>query len=250
MNSIAIIPARYASTRLPGKPLLKLGDKTIIEHVYRRVSEAVTDVLVATDDERITQEVERFGGHVVLTSREHQSGTDRIAEALDIWGGEYDVVVNVQGDEPFISPQQIRELVSLFDNPAVQIGTTLLPLNEKNATLRDLDDPNQVKVIRAEDGKALYFSRSRVPCCRDLSGQELLKSNAYYRHLGMYAYRREVLSAITKLPPSPLESYERLEQLRWLEAGYTIHTLLTEKVTIGIDTPEDLLRAKEYLSHH
>lgn len=245
LSYIGIIPARYGSTRLLGKPLLTIGGKSIIRHVYERASEVLERVVVATDDERIVREVGSWGGLVVLTSPEHQSGTDRIREALDQQEGAYDVVVNIQGDEPFVSPLQLSTLMGAFGEEAVDIATVVHPY-PVGTSLEDLSNPNQVKVARALSGRALYFSRSIIPYYRGYAGDMSVAPGRYYRHVGLYAYRSWVLRAITELPVSDLEQMEGLEQLRWLEHGFTIQTVLSDEVSIGIDTPADLERARAY----
>lgn len=246
MRVAAIIPARYSSTRLPAKPLQKLGRKSIIERVYEAVHAIVEDVVVATDDTRIAEEVERFGGKAIMTSTEHRSGTDRCAEALAKMGGIYDVVVNVQGDEPFIRREHIEALLSCFNNPATEIATLAMPITEEDG-IETLRNPNNVKVVTDRKGRALYFSRSAIPYQRDIAEAEWLKHHTYLKHLGIYAFRPNVLRAITTLETTPLEHTERLEQLRWLEHGYHISVAETLFATIGIDTPEDLERAEQLL---
>lgn len=247
MKYLVIIPARYASTRFPAKPLALLGGRPIIEHVYRQVSKAVSDVVVATDDERIKAAVEAFGGRAVMTSTEHQSGTDRCYEALQRVGGDYDVVVNVQGDEPFVQPEQIEALIACFDDPATQIATMVKPFKESDG-VEALENPNSPKVVVSRDMKALYFSRSVIPYMRGVERNEWLKRHTYYKHIGIYAFRAKTLAEITALPQSPLELSEKLEQLRWLENGYVIGLATTNRETIGIDTPEDLCCAEAYLA--
>ena len=239
----AIIPARYASTRFPGKPLALLGGKTVIERVFRQVSEVVEDVFVATDDERIYREVERFGGRAVMTSTNHRSGTDRIQEAVETIGTQADVVINVQGDEPFIQPSQIEELCRQFDNPTTQIATLGKPFTEIEAVANE----NSPKIVLDNNGFALYFSRSIIPFVRGIDRSDWLGHYPFLKHIGLYAYRREVLREITQLPPSSLEQAESLEQLRWLQNGYRIRVGLTDVETIGIDTPDDLKKAEEFL---
>ncbi len=242
MNCIVIIPARYGSTRFPGKPLAHLEGKTIIELVYRQAKQACPNVVVATDDERIFEQVKRFGGQAVITSKDHQSGTDRIAEAYRLIDSKDDIVVNVQGDEPFIQPEQILKLIACFDNPKTDIATLANPITE------GFDNPNWVKVVFSKiTGKALYFSRSIIPFLRSDNSKNTSKAPVYYRHLGIYAYRASVLQQITKLPVSPLEQTEKLEQLRWLENGYNIQIAITDHASIGIDTPEDLKQANDFI---
>ncbi|MBR6456183.1 MAG: 3-deoxy-manno-octulosonate cytidylyltransferase [Prevotella sp.] len=243
MNYTAIIPARYASTRFPGKPLALLGGKTVIERVYRQVSEVVEEVFVATDDERIFREVERFGGRAVMTSPNHRSGTDRIQEAVTTIGTQADVIINVQGDEPFIQASQIEELCRQFDDPTTQIAT----LGKPFASMEAVENENSPKIVLDNNGFALYFSRSVIPFVRGIDRSRWLEQFPFLKHIGLYAYRREVLRKITQLPPSSLEQAESLEQLRWLQNGYRIRVGLTDVETIGIDTPDDLARAEEFL---
>lgn len=245
MKFIGIIPARYASTRFPGKPLAILGGKTVIQRVYEQASSVLEEAYVATDDERILQAVEQFGGRAVMTRADHKSGTDRIEEAAEKIGTDADVIINVQGDEPFIQPSQIETLMRLFDNPTTQIGTLGKRFDSIEATL----NPNSPKIVTDLQGFALYFSRSIIPFVRGKEQTEWLKSYPFLKHLGLYAYRREVLREVTQLPQSPLELAESLEQLRWLENGYRIRVGLTDVETVGIDTPEDLERAEEFLNH-
>jgi 3-deoxy-manno-octulosonate cytidylyltransferase (CMP-KDO synthetase) len=247
MRALVIIPARYASTRFPAKPLALLGGRPIIEHVYRQASKAVADVVVATDDERILSVVEGFGGRAVMTSTEHQSGTDRCYEALQRVGDEYDIVINVQGDEPFIQPEQITSLIECFNDPTTDIATMVKPFSEEDG-IEALENPNSPKVVLSRSMKAIYFSRSVIPYMRGVEREEWLKHHTYYKHLGIYAFRSKVLAEITALPQSPLELSEKLEQLRWLESGYVIGVATTNIETIGIDTPEDLARAEAFMS--
>ena len=243
MKFIGIIPARYASTRFPGKPLAILGGKTVIQRVYEQASSVLEEAYVATDDERILQVVEQFGGRAVMTRADHKSGTDRIEEAAEKIGTDADVIINVQGDEPFIQPSQIETMMRLFDNPTTQIGTLGKRFDSIEATL----NPNSPKIVTDLQGFALYFSRSIIPFVRGKEQTEWLKSYPFLKHLGLYAYRREVLHEVTQLPQSHLELAESLEQLRWLENGYRIRVGLTDVETVGIDTPEDLERAEEFL---
>ena len=247
MKCLAIIPARYASTRFPAKPLAMLGGKPIIERVYTQVRRAVEDVVVATDDERIYDAVCNFGGRAVMTSTEHQSGTDRCYEAMTKVGGDYDVIINVQGDEPFIQPEQIESLVACFDDPATDIATLVKPFSESDG-IEALENPNSPKVVITRDMKAIYFSRSVIPYMRGVERQEWLTKHTYYKHIGMYAFRSRTLGEITRLEQSSLEFSEKLEQLRWLENGYRIGVGITDIETIGIDTPDDLRRAEEFLA--
>ncbi len=243
MKYIAIIPARYASTRFPGKPLAMLGGKTVIQRVYEQAASVLGETYVATDDERIFRTVEAFGGKAVMTRADHQSGTDRIEEAAEKINTTADVIINVQGDEPFIQRSQIETLMHLFDDPETQIGTIGKPFD----TMEAVENPNSPKIVTDLRGYALYFSRSVIPYIRGKEHDEWLSHFPYLKHLGLYAYRREVLAEITKLPQSPLEKAESLEQLRWLQNGYRIKVGLTDVETVGIDTPEDLARAEAYL---
>ena len=243
MNFTAIIPARYASTRFPGKPLALLGNKPVIQHVYEQATSVLDEVWVATDDDRIREAVEKFGGRVVMTRADHKSGTDRIEEAAEKTGTQADVVINIQGDEPFVQPSQIKTLMQLFDNADTQIGT----LGKHFENIEAVNNPNSPKIVTDKQGFALYFSRSVIPYIRGAQDNEWLSHFPFLKHLGLYAYRREVLHEITQLPQSSLEIAESLEQLRWLENGYRIRVGLTDVETIGIDTPEDLQRAEEFL---
>lgn len=243
MKFMAIIPARYASTRFPGKPLAILGGKTVIQRVYEQVSTVLDEVYVATDDERIFQAVKAFGGQAVMTRTDHKSGTDRIEEAADKIGSAADVIINVQGDEPFIQPSQIATLMQLFETPETQIGTLGKPFE----SLEAVDNPNSPKIVTDNRGFALYFSRSVIPYVRGVDHQDWFGQYPFLKHLGIYAYRREVLREVTALPQSSLEKAESLEQLRWLQNGYRIRVGLTDVETVGIDTPEDLKRAEEFL---
>ncbi len=240
---VGIIPARYASTRFPGKPLAILGGKTVIERVYTQVADALDDAYVATDDTRIFDTVTGFGGKAVMTRTDHKSGTDRIEEAVEKIGGQWDVVVNVQGDEPFIQRSQIDTLCRCFDDEDTQIATLGKPFDSMEA----VDNPNSPKIVTDLRGYALYFSRSVIPYVRGAEHDAWMGHYPYLKHLGIYAYRREVLEAVTQLPQSPLELAESLEQLRWLQHGYKIKVGTTDVETIGIDTPDDLARAEAFL---
>ena len=244
MKFIGIIPARYASTRFPGKPLAVLGGKTVIQRVYEQVVSVLGEAYVATDDERIFKAVELFGGKAVMTRSDHKSGTDRIEEAAERLNTDADVIINVQGDEPFIQRSQLETVKALFDDPLVQIGTLGKPFESMEA----VENPNSPKIVCDVNGYALYFSRSVIPSpARIPSTLNPIASHLYIKHIGLYAYRREVLAAITQLPQSMLEKAESLEQLRWLQNGYRIKVGLTDVETVGIDTPEDLKRAEEFL---
>lgn len=246
MNFLAIIPARYASTRFPGKPLARLGGKPVIQRVYEQVAGVLDDAVVATDDERIRDAVRAFGGRVEMTSPDHRSGTDRCREAYDRLGAEYDVVVNVQGDEPFIHPSQLEAVKRCFDDPATDIATLVKPFTEADG-LAALENPNSPKVVLDAQSRAIYFSRSVIPYLRGVPREEWLARHTFYKHIGLYAFRADVLRAVTALPQSPLELAESLEQLRWLENGYKIGVGISEVETIGIDTPEDLEKAERFL---
>ena len=241
MKPIAIIPARYASTRFPGKPLVLISGKPMVQHVYERCSCCFDLVVVATDDARIEEAVKAFGGQVIMTSPDHPSGTDRCAEAaLKLAENhQFDVVVNVQGDEPFIKKEQLESIIQCFDQPETDIATLLTPIHSAEM----LFDPNKVKAVRAVNGNALMFSRQPLPYQRDVLKSAWLENHQYFLHLGLYAYRSDVLQRITKLEQSPLEVAEKLEQLRWLENGFILKTAIVTHGNVGIDTPEDL----EYL---
>ena len=243
MKFIGLIPARYASTRFPGKPLALLAGKPVIQHVYEQAAKVLDAVYVATDDERIYNKVLEFGGKAVMTSTEHHSGTDRIEEALEKIGGDFDVVVNIQGDEPFIAQSQIETLCHCFEDEVTQIATLGKPFE----CIEAVENPNSPKIVVDNRGYAMYFSRSIIPFVRSVERQEWLKKYPFLKHLGIYAYRTEVLKAITRLPQSSLELAESLEQLRWLENGYRIKVGITNVETVGIDTPEDLQRAEDFI---
>ena len=250
MKFTAVIPARYASTRFPGKPLAMLGGKTVIQRVYEQAASVLSEVYVATDDERILSAVEAFGGRAVMTRTDHKSGTDRIEEAVEKIErqgmdkeGQGDVIINIQGDEPFVQPSQIKTLMALFDDPETQIGT----LGKRFESMEAVQNPNSPKIVTDHRGFALYFSRSVIPFIRGIEVEEWLSHYPFLKHLGVYAYRREVLAEVTKLPQGVLEKAESLEQLRWLENGYRIRVGMTEVETVGIDTPADLDRAEQFL---
>ena len=243
MKFTAIIPARYASTRFPGKPLAMLAGKPVIQRVYEQAVSVLGEAYVATDDDRIYQAVEQFGGKAVMTRADHKSGTDRIEEAACKIGTTADVIINIQGDEPFIQRSQIETLCHLFDDPQTQIGT----LGKHFETMEAAESPNSPKIVTDNRGFALYFSRSVIPFVRGRERSEWLSVFPYLKHLGIYAYRREVLTEITKLPQSSLEQAESLEQLRWLQNGYRIRVGETDVETVGIDTPDDLRRAEAFL---
>lgn len=240
MKTLAIIPARYASTRFPGKPLALIAGKPMIQWVWEGVQQisAISEAVVATDDERIYDAVKSFGGQVLMTSANHRSGTDRCGEVLEKLGSDADVVINVQGDEPKVEHTQIELVASCFADPKVQIAT----LKKEIKSQEELFSPNCVKVIEDNEGNAIYFSRSPIPFVRGKEKEEWLSERKFYKHIGVYAFRREVLKEVVKLKQSPLELGESLEQLRWLENGYKISVRETNAENIGIDTPEDLER--------
>ncbi len=238
MKAIAIIPARYASTRFPGKPLTMIGGKPMIQHVYERSNQIMDAVFVATDDERIADTVHKFGGKAILTSTNHKSGTDRCAEAAEIIRKDnpFDIVVNIQGDEPFVKHEHLTKLLQCFNDPQTHIATLATLVRTSDI----LFDPNKVKLVCDINGYAIYFSRQAIPFQRDNNESEWLDNHPYLLHMGLYAYRAETLTQITKLAQTPLEKSEKLEQLRWLENGYKIKVATTDHPNIGIDTPDDL----------
>lgn len=241
-NIVGIIPSRYASTRFPAKPLIGIAGKTMIHRVYEQAKKAtkLSDVIVATDDERIFSHVKEFGGNVMMTSAEHQTGTDRCAEVLSKLNG-VDVVINVQGDEPFIDPDQIDEVAALFDKPETEIGSLIKKIEDE----ADLFSDTVVKVVRSKANRALFFSRSVIPYVKGKKQHVWLKEASYFKHIGIYGYRAEVLRSLCKLEQTPLELTEGLEQLRWMENGYSIQLAETEHESNSIDTPEDLDRILE-----
>ena len=244
---IVIIPARYASTRFPGKPLAKIGGVEMIVRVCRRVQGAGFPLAVATDDRRIADCVEKAGFTAVMTSDAHRSGTDRVMEAYTLLGSKAPVVINVQGDEPFIDPSQIEALAHCFDTSGTEIAT-LVRRFDPEAGFDALFDPNLVKVVFSDTMEALYFSRSIIPYVRRYKWKEWLSHAVFHTHVGVYAYRADILRRVTSLPPSSLELAESLEQLRWLQAGLRIKIAITESRTIGIDSPADLEEAEKYFS--
>jgi 3-deoxy-manno-octulosonate cytidylyltransferase (CMP-KDO synthetase) len=243
-----IIPARYASTRFPGKPLAMLGNRPMIQMVYEQTLKSLENVFVATDDERIRKAVLNFGGKVIMTSAEHNSGTDRCSEALtkirEEAGFKIDIVVNIQGDEPFIKPEQIDLLVKCFEDSSVDIATLI----RKAAPGEDIFNSGEVKVVTALNSDALYFSRAAIPFIRDSEMKDWSYKHCYYNHVGIYAYRAETLVQITSLPRSTLEIAESLEQNRWLENGFRIRTAVTDWESFGIDSPEDLAKARALIN--
>ena len=247
MKIVGIIPARFASTRFPGKPLADIGGKPMIQRVYEQAKSVLPDVWVATDDDRIFKAVEKFGGNAVMTREDHKSGTDRIQEAAEKIGGDFDVIINIQGDEPFVQPSQIETLMHLFDDSQTQIGTLGKPFDVSNG-MENVDNPNSPKIVTDLRGFALYFSRSVIPYVRGKEHDVWHENFPYLKHLGVYAYKKDVLKEVTSLPQSSLEMAESLEQLRWLENGYRIRVGKTDVETVGIDTPEDLQKAEEFLA--
>lgn len=240
MRFIVLIPARYQSVRFPGKPLAMLGTKPVIQWVYENTARAIDDVWVATDDQRIYDAVEAFGGKALFTGAEHKSGTDRCAEAARLLQGEvdFDAVINVQGDEPFVQPEQLVSLMSCFDE-TTKLATLVREIN----SAEELFNPNRPKVVLDRQGHALYFSRSPIPFVRGDAEQNWVQHHRFWAHVGMYAYKADALQEITQLEPGILEQTEALEQLRWLENGYRIKTAVTTHQSVGIDTPDDLKAA-------
>ncbi|MFC5269881.1 3-deoxy-manno-octulosonate cytidylyltransferase [Adhaeribacter terreus] len=244
MSILGIIPARYASTRFPGKPLVEIGGKSMIQRVYEQAQKArLQKVLVATDDVRILEHVQSFGGNVVMTSEKHESGTDRCFEAYRKNDEEFQFVINIQGDEPFIQPEQINLLADLLQDNSVQLATLI----KKIHTTEELQNPNLPKVVTDIYGQALLFSRQTIPFLRNVPPHDWLLHHTFYKHIGIYGYRTDILEQITQLPIGKLEKAESLEQLRWLENGFKIRTAVTEIENLGIDTPEDLEKALRFL---
>lgn len=247
MQILGIIPARYASTRFPGKPLALIGGRPMIEHVWRGVSDSglMDRVVVATDDQRIADAVKAFGGDVMMTSTKHRSGTDRCGEVVSTLGDEaerYDVVVNIQGDEPRVAARQLDSVTRCFvDDPTTEIATLCKHIDSADELL----SPNVVKVVCGLGGNALYFSRQPIPYLRGVETDQWLCRHDYYKHIGIYAFRRDVLQRVVTLAPSPLEVSESLEQLRWLENGMRISVRETDVENIAIDTPEDLKKLEQ-----
>jgi 3-deoxy-manno-octulosonate cytidylyltransferase (CMP-KDO synthetase) len=239
MKILALIPARYASTRFPAKALADINGKSMIRRVYEqaRQADSLSRVVVATDDERILAHVLDFGGEVVMTGTHHQSGTDRCQEALTVLGESFDYVVNIQGDEPFIQPRQIDLLTSVLDS-TTELATLVKAITDPQV----LFNPNSPKVVVSQTGEALYFSRQPIPYQRDRPSADWLAHHRYFKHIGLYAYRTDILAQITQLAPSLLERTEALEQLRWLENGFRIRVVETDLESYGVDTPEDLLQ--------
>jgi len=237
---LGIIPARFGSTRFPGKPLIDISGKSMIQRVYvqAKKSKSMAKVVVATDDERIAQHVKRFGGEFVMTNQHHTSGTDRCFEALQKTEGTYDFVINLQGDEPFIDPSQIDLLAELLNEDQTELATLAIPVNSSELLFNE----SEVKVVLNKDKEALYFSRNVIPFLSGIDKKEWHKKYNYYRHVGIYAYRKDVLEKVTRLAPSSLEKAESLEQLRWLENGFNIKVGITHFESHCIDTPEDVER--------
>lgn len=233
IHIIGVIPARYASTRFPGKPLIDIGGKSMIQRVYEQCKKTsvLSDVIVATDDNRIAEHVLSFGGKVIMTADTHQSGTDRCAEVISTYKGKCDAVINIQGDEPFVDPKQIELLASAFNEESTQIVTLIKKIKSEE----EVRNPNVVKAIANKNNQAIYFSRSPIPYRRN-PGVDI----TYFKHVGIYGYRKQVLAEITQLPMGKLEQAESLEQLRWVENGYSIVLKETDMETIAIDTPDDL----------
>ncbi|MDR1678471.1 MAG: 3-deoxy-manno-octulosonate cytidylyltransferase [Prevotellaceae bacterium] len=255
MNFIGIIPARYASTRFPGKPLADMAGKPMIQRVYEQANQALEHVYVATDDSRIFDAVKNFGGNAVMTGNHHQSGTDRCYEAflkissqLSTFNFQLSTIINIQGDEPFIQPAQIEVLKNCFSDTGTQIASLVKPFTETD-DIEALLNPNSPKVVLNEKNEALYFSRSVIPFLRGVEQKEWLAQHIFYKHIGLYGYRADVLEEITALPQSSLEKAESLEQLRWLQNGYRIKMGITTHETIGIDTPEDMAQAIDFLNY-
>ncbi len=240
MKILGIIPSRYASTRFPGKPLAMIAGKSMIQRVYEQASKSpsLTKVIVATDDSRIFENVQSFNGNVVMTSENHLNGTSRCWEALEQNGESYEVIVNIQGDEPFIDPEQIDQVAKLFESNDIEIGTLVKKIQSKE----ELFNPNVVKAVFDRQKKAMYFSRQAIPFLRDKQPGEYIANHDFYKHIGIYGYRFDILKKIVKLKPAVMELAENLEQLRWLENGFKINVQITNKEAVSIDTPEDLLK--------
>lgn len=238
MKIIGIIPSRFGSTRFPGKPLVDINGKSMIERVYEQAKKAklVVEVIVATDDDRIFKHVQSFGGKVIMTSSTHESGTERCAEVIYKMNEPYDVVINIQGDEPFIDPEQINQLCTCFEDSKTDIATLI----KKIDTQEDLFNPNRPKVVIDENDFAKMFSRNTIPHLENVAKENWLTKHTFYKHIGIYGYRTAVLKKISQLLPSQLEKKEKLEQLRWLENGYAIKVAITTHEAIAIDTPADL----------
>ncbi|QEM04582.1 3-deoxy-manno-octulosonate cytidylyltransferase [Mucilaginibacter rubeus] len=241
MKILGIIPARYASSRFPGKPLVDIGGKTMIQRVYEQAKKcrSLSEVIVATDDDRIFNHVNGFGGVAVMTGANHQSGTDRCAEVARLHPG-YDVIINIQGDEPFIAPEQITKLTACFNDPETQLATLI----KRILTEQELHNTNSPKVVINKLSEAIYFSRATLPHIRGQEPENWLEFHTFFKHIGIYGYRADILQEVTKLPVSPLEKAESLEQLRWIDNGYRIKVAETELETHAVDVPEDLEKLK------
>jgi 3-deoxy-manno-octulosonate cytidylyltransferase (CMP-KDO synthetase) len=235
---VGIIPARYASTRFPGKPLIDIEGKTMLQRVYEQASKSklLSKIIVATDDEKIFNHVKSFGGDVVMTASHHPSGTDRCMDALSQLKEDFKYVVNIQGDEPFIEPEQIDELAAVLNDGTIELATQMIAVDRYEI----LFDKGEVKIVLNTNNEALYFSRMVIPFIKGVDEKEWYKHHQYYRHVGMYAYRKDILQKITQLPVSSLENAESLEQLRWIENGFTIKCVVTKYESHCIDTPEDV----------
>lgn len=244
LKVLAVIPARFASTRFPGKPLALIKSKTMLQRVYEQAKKAtaVNQIIIATDHDDIANHARQFGAEVMMTRQDHASGTDRIAEVVSRLTITFDVIVNIQGDEPFIQPKQINQLAEVFSDNSIDIATMIKPVSG----MQEYESPDVVKVVIAENGNALYFSRWPIPFFRKEKNEKKICDTAY-KHLGMYAYRTSIIKKIATLPVSVLEEAEQLEQLRWLQNGYTIRTIVTDTETIAVDTPADLIKAENYL---
>ncbi|TLX77488.1 3-deoxy-manno-octulosonate cytidylyltransferase [Labilibacter sediminis] len=248
MNIVGIIPSRYSSSRLPGKPLAMIGDKPMVQWVYENCKKGLEHVFVATDDERIVKAVEAFGGKAVMTSIDHTSGTDRCAEAAEKiqekYGISTDVVINIQGDEPFFEAEQLNDIKACFENPDTQIATLIQEAKDLDQVLSQ----SEVKVVLNNWGEGIYFSRSPIPFLRNVDQKDWMKTQTFYRHLGIYAYRMDILKQIVKLEQSSLEKAESLEQLRWIENGFPVTCVVTDlEETMCVDTPEDLIKANKFI---
>lgn len=239
MKTLGIIPARFDSTRFPGKPLIDLEGKTMIRRVYERASQGVDSVVVATDDERIESEVKRFGGNVIMTSKNHSTGTNRCLEAFDLWkaktGEEYDIIVNVQGDEPLLDPASLRTIIQPFTDTECEMATLVVHVSNPS----DLESPNNVFVTLDQNGRALYFSRHPIPYVRGYDRSEWLSKTDFYRHIGLYAFRPCALRSFASMAMGELEKAESLEQLRWLESGRALYCGIVNEISVSVDTPED-----------
>ncbi|HBS89088.1 MAG: 3-deoxy-manno-octulosonate cytidylyltransferase [Bacteroidetes bacterium GWF2_38_335] len=245
MEFLGIIPARYGSTRFPGKPLADIGGKSMVRRVYEQSSKALKYVIVATDDEKIMKAVHKFGGKAVMTSKKHQSGTDRCAEALekaeDIFKMKFDAVINIQGDEPFIQPEQLQKVISCFKKKTTQIATLAKPINKYD----DIFSEKEAKMVLNNKNEVIYFSRSPIPFIVKSRQKDWVKKHLFYKHIGIYGYRADILKEITNLEQTALEKAESLEQLRWIENGYKIKVEFTEFESVSIDTPKDLKKVIE-----